>query len=46
MSTVKKGILTKEVEWRKHLKKFGKRLFWKGERRAEKKLIRKEIKNA
>ena len=42
MSTVKKGLLTKDGEWRKHLKKWGKRFFWKGERKAGKKLIRKE----
>ncbi|MGV6861340.1 MAG: hypothetical protein ACWA41_06185 [Putridiphycobacter sp.] len=44
MSTKKKGILTTDSEWRKHLRKIGKRLFWKGERLAEKKMIAKEIK--
>jgi hypothetical protein len=43
MSTVKKGVLTIDGEWMKHLRKVGKRFFWKGERKAEKKLIRKEI---
>ena len=42
MSTVKKGVLTIDGEWCKHLKKWGKRHFWKGERNAEKRLIRKE----
>lgn len=45
MSTVKKGTLTFDPEWRKHLRKIGKRFFWKGERSAEKKLIRKELDN-
>ena len=43
MSTKKKGILSTDTEWRKHLRKFGKRFFWKSERKAEKKHIRKEI---
>lgn len=46
MSTKKKGQLTTDSEWRKHLKKIGKRFFWKGERLAEKKMIDKEIKEA
>ena len=45
MSTKKKGILSSDGEWRKHLRKFGKRFFWKNERKAEKKYIRKEISN-
>lgn len=44
MSTKKKGQLTTDTEWRKHLRKIGKRFFWKGERLAEKKIIDKEIK--
>ena len=43
MSTKKKGQLTTDSEWRKHLRKIGKRFFWKGERLAEKKTIDKEI---
>ena len=43
MSTKKKGILTSDVEWRKHLRKVGKRFFWKAERKAGKKEIRKEV---
>jgi len=42
MSTVKKGMLTKDGEWVQHLRKIGKRFFWKGELKAEKQLIRKE----
>ena len=39
MSTKKKGQLTTDFEWRKHLRKIGKRFFWQKERKAEKKLI-------
>jgi len=46
MSTKKKGQLTTSPEWAKHLKKIGKRFFWKGERLAEKKMIDKEIKQS
>ena len=45
MSTVKKGVLTKDGEWVKHLRKIGKRFFWKGERKEGKKLINKELKD-
>lgn len=41
MSTVKKGMLTAIGEWWKHLRRH-KRGFWKGERRAAKKLAAKE----
>jgi len=37
-STKKKGILTSTKEWAKHLKKWGKRIFWKKERRAGKQI--------
>jgi hypothetical protein len=43
MSSKRKGFLTSDSEWRKHLRKIGKRFFWKGERLAEKKIINKEI---
>ena len=43
MSNKRKGQLTSYSEWHKHLRKIGKRFFWKGERKAEKKLIDKEI---
>jgi len=45
MTTKKKGLLTVSGEWAQHLRKFGKRFFWKGERKAGKKLIRKERNN-
>jgi hypothetical protein len=45
MSNKRKGQLTSDSEWRKHLRKVGKRFFWKGERSAEKKMINKEIKD-
>jgi len=38
MSTKKKGVLITETEWKKHLRKFYKKLFWHKHRRAEKKL--------
>ena len=42
MATVKRGVLSLAGEWRKHLRPFGKRLFWKRERRAVKRVCRKE----
>ena len=41
MATVKNGMLTKTGEWWKHLRET-KRVFWKGERQAVRKLIRNE----
>lgn len=43
MSHKRKGQLTVAKEWAKHLRKFLRRQFWKGERRAGQKLIRKEL---
>ena len=43
MSNKRKGQLTTDSEWRKHLRKIGKRFFWKGERLAEKKMIDKNL---
>ena len=43
MSHKQKGQLTVTKEWAKHLRKFWRRQFWKGERYAEKKLVRKEL---
>ena len=40
MSYKRKGQLTSVSEWHKHLKKFGKRLFWKAERKAQKKFTK------
>lgn len=42
MATVKKGMLTKAGEWWKHLRST-KRAFWKGERRAAKRQIHREL---
>jgi hypothetical protein len=38
----RKDQLTVSGEWAKHLRKFLRRHFWKGERKAGKELIRKE----
>lgn len=43
MANKKNGQLTQTKSWDKHLRKIGKRIFWKTERPAEKKLIEKEI---
>jgi hypothetical protein len=39
----RKGLLTTDIEWHKHLRKIGKRFFWKGERKAEKKMVNENI---
>lgn len=44
MANKKKGNLTVSGEWAKHLRKFLKRQFWKGERKAGHKLIEQEKK--
>ena len=41
MATVKKGMLTATGEWWKHLR-WTKRVFWKAERQAARKLTRQE----
>lgn len=38
-----KGLLTTSGEWAKRLKTFLRRKFWKGERQAGKKMIKKEF---
>lgn len=43
MSHKRKGQLTTTSEWARHLRKFLHRQFWKGERIAGKKLIKKEL---
>ncbi|WP_298420509.1 hypothetical protein [uncultured Kordia sp.] len=43
MAHKKKGHLTTTVEWSKHLRKYMKNQFWRGERNAGKRLIRKEL---
>lgn len=42
MAYKRKGQLTVSGEWAKHLRKFLRRKFWKGERKAGKKIIRQE----
>jgi hypothetical protein len=39
MSHKKQGQLTTATEWAKHLRKFLRRQFWKGERKVAQKLI-------
>ncbi len=43
MAHKKNGQLTTSPEWAKHLRKYMKNQFWKGERKAEKKLIKNEL---
>ena len=43
MSHKRKGQLTVSGEWAKHLRKFWRRQFWKGERIAGKRGIKNEI---
>jgi hypothetical protein len=43
MGNKRKGQLTTDSEWHKHLRKIGKRFFWKGERNAEKKMIEQNL---
>jgi len=43
MAHKKKGYLTTSSEWAKHLRKYMKNQFWKGERSATKELLRNEI---
>jgi hypothetical protein len=42
MAHKQKGQLTVSAEWRKHLRKFLRRQFWKAERKAGKKIIKQE----
>ena len=47
MTTKKQGLLCvrpKAMIWNKHMKKFGKRLFWKKERQLEKKAFAHDLK--
>ncbi|WP_299212658.1 hypothetical protein [uncultured Aquimarina sp.] len=43
MGYKRKGQLTTDIEWHKHLRKIGKRFFWKGERIAEKKMVNENL---
>ena len=45
MTTIKKGMLTRSLEWCKHLRPEGRRHFWKGERAAEKREIKRQLKD-
>ena len=38
MATVKQGMLVRAGEWWKHLRPFGKRAFWKRQRKAEQRM--------
>lgn len=42
MASKKKGLLTVSGEWAKHLRKWGRKMFWHRERKAVKAAIRKE----
>jgi len=41
MANIKKGNLTSAPQWWKHLKEY-KRVFWKGERKAQRETIKHE----
>lgn len=41
MATVKQGTLTRAGEWWKHLRPYGKRQFWKKERKAQQRASRR-----
>ncbi len=43
MGNKRKGQLTTDIERHKHLRKIGKRFFWKGERITEKKVIQQDL---
>jgi hypothetical protein len=43
MAHKRNGQLTVTMEWAKHLRKFWRRHFWKEERKAGEKLIRREM---
>lgn len=42
MSHVRKGMLARCGEWAKHLRPFGKRIFWHKHRKYENRLARRE----
>ena len=43
MGNKRKGQLTTDIDWHKHLRKISKRFFWKGERLAEKQMINENL---
>jgi len=45
MGTLKKGILTRPPEYWVHFRKQLRRMFWKSERQASKRDIRKQLDN-
>lgn len=45
MAHKRKGQLTTASEWAKHLRKYLRRQFWKGVRKAERKMIDHELDN-
>ena len=42
MANVKKGQTVTAAEWAKHLRPYGKRLFWKKQRKDNKRLIKED----
>lgn len=46
LTHVRKGMITHSKEWCKHLRKYGRRLFWKSNRQAEDHEIRSEAKRS
>jgi len=42
MSTVKKGVLIQAGEWAKHLRRWGKRKFWRKHRGVERRIVQSE----
>lgn len=43
MSTKREGLLTASGEWAKHLRRWGKRTFWKAERKAANKAAHRAV---
>ena len=43
MSHKRKGHLTTSGEWKKHLRPFGRKLYWGSERAAERDAVKKEL---
>jgi hypothetical protein len=43
MANVKQGNISKSPQWWKHLRKEWKRIFWKKERKAQQREIKKEV---
>jgi len=46
MATVKKGLLTSSGLWARHLRRRLKKRFWRGERQAGRRLLKKEAEKA